>query len=137
MEIVSGGGNVTPAKRLIMMGVRLNHAPTHPSDWEQGTLAGQHGGPVDSTTRLRTKNFIPVKTSATYIFDVSSGYEVLRYEYDTNYTMTVSGGFNWKDKLVFTTHADTRFCKLLIKKSNDAEIVPDDVLTAKPKLVEG
>jgi hypothetical protein len=138
MEPVKVVGNMTKAKRLLFMIAGKNLSFTNVADWEQGTMTGTTGLPTASTTRLRMKNRLrPIALgTATATVSVAAGYLANFWEWDT------AGNFlKWTNVFAqsqtITLQATTAFVTTVVKRVDDAELLPAEIALAQPQIEVG
>ncbi len=108
--------------------VGKNLLPATSDKWEQGNINGATGQGIASTTRLRTKEFIPI-TGASVFSTNGTGFSLNTYNwYDSNYNFISQNP---------TTPVNARYFKGTIKKIDDSTIIASDVVNAKPQFQLG
>ncbi len=80
-------------------------------EWEQGSINQNSGENQSSTTRFRSKNYIPIKPSTSYYFHTSNDGLALRY-YDRNKTFLPSANTSAQDAVI-TTPSDAYFLRFV------------------------
>lgn len=99
------------------------------SGLEQGSF-DTYGNDVSATNRLRSKDFVPVNASTTYVISAQANASVRANIFEFNsigsaYSVTSS----WKAlPFNFTTGASTSYVLVMVKFSDDANITPSDVV---------
>lgn len=116
-----------------------------PSKWEQGSFSENSAIGTDyekvcnynSTTRIRVKEAIEVKGNI-YVKIHNSGYMAAFTQFDENKKYlgkeTFVGGHN---DAPHTLHNDTRYICLILRKSDNTTITPDEISKVKIQLEQG
>lgn len=106
--------------------------PTYKEYFEQGTIllnVGSTDTLLADTTRIRLKDFVRVKPNTEYLLTVNDeNFNVGVREYDTNFVNISDSGWKSEDYL-FKTSLTTEFLKVVVKKTDDSNITPDDLKT--------
>ena len=93
------------ASRLKSVGKNLINSDV--SLWEQGNI-GVDGLPLASTSRLRTKNFIPIKPNTVYYWSANNVLTFRGYDKNDNFTQMIGS------TRLFTTDSNTTKVKVVI-----------------------
>ena len=92
--------------------------------WEQGSISGT-GADTESTTRIRTKNYIPLDNVTSISGYIDSGYMFGVSWYDSSKTfISDDGWYNTTTKAEKPTNA--AFCRIILAYSNSATITPSE-----------
>jgi hypothetical protein len=105
--------------------------------WEQGTISSSNGANADSTTRIRTINFIPVTDDAILLFKRKATYYFDVFYY--NASKTYLGTSGWVKLDATTTdelkkgkyslsYTNARYIRLLVKLDDSTAVTVDDDL---------
>lgn len=84
------------------------------SEMELGTLNNSTGLPATETNCIRTKDYIAVNSSTTYIISNNKDYQQIVYQYDSSYNLLSANTQNSS----FTTTSTTKYIKLRTGVSN-------------------
>lgn len=120
----------------------INILPTNVEDWEQGSISGS--GNTESTTRIRTKNYIEVKPLIDYYISVKNKdycfLNIVMYnkndEYITGY-VNIDGKINGAQGLKINLPEECEKIRVLLKRVDEGNIAPDEIPNIKVKLSEG
>lgn len=91
--------------------------------WEQGSISGT-GAETVSTTRIRTKNYIPVTKAESVSGVVDSGYMFSVSWYNSSKTFISDSGWNNTTAKV-EKPAGAAFCRIILALTNNDPITPD------------
>lgn len=132
--IVASGGGGTPSSPVPIVGysgmnvVRCGKNRIQVSDFEQGSI-NSSGVDIDSTSRLRSV-FIPVISGVPYSFSVTGTdmqvYFVFEYTAKKTHIRRTSVD-NTSGSI--TLGATTSYFRLLLRKTNNANLTPSDITT--------
>lgn len=134
--------SLSNASDIITIGNNTNFLPTSPDDWECGSI-NSDGTLVTSTTRIRTKNFIPINGLKTYYISINnSGYcvqNIIMYKEDgsaTDYWSTINSAISGTSglKINFQSKEYTKIKVVLRNTTSNKSILPAEILNIKPKL---
>lgn len=134
--------SLSNASDIITIGNNTNFLPTSPEDWERGSI-NSDGSLASSTTRIRTKNFIPINGLKTYYISTNnSGYcvqNIIMYKEDgsaTDYWSTISSSISGTRglKINFQSKEYTKIKVVLRKNTSNKSILPSEIINIKPKL---
>lgn len=134
--------SLSNASDIITIGNNTNFLPTSPEDWERGSI-NSDGSLASSTTRIRTKNFIPINGLKTYYISTNnSGYcvqNIIMYKEDgsaTDYWSTISSSISGTRglKINFQSKEYTKIKVVLRNTTSNKSILPAEILNIKPKL---
>ena len=123
-----------------------NILPSNESEWEQGSISG--GNPSSSNTRIRTKDYTPIKTNTNYRISVrSSNYCFLNlvlytqnYSYINTYYNLVSTSINGATDMTINIPSSTNasYMKVILRNTNNsANVTPSEITTIKPQIELG
>lgn len=98
------------------------------TQYESGRYAVGTGKPIDSSTSIRSKNFIPVEENGISL-GIPSGYTVAVHEYSTNtFDGFLRSNTNLRGNEVIELTDSTRFVMFSYKKINNSVIMVSDGL---------
>lgn len=116
-----------------------NLIPTNESEWEQGTING--GNNEDSTTRLRTKNYIEINDDTLHTFRLENAlignvwfYDEQKQVVNNLYDMIYKTGMK---SVEFTTPKNTKYYKVVIRYEDNSVITSQAISEIKPMLEKG
>lgn len=128
-KVATGGQKIKVAKNITMF-------PWLESDWENGTIDGVTGELVDSTTRIRMKEYKEVEANGKYLFDTVDNIKVVAirfYDSDYNYIrMYGSGESSFLDSI--TVPSNAMYYKAVVKRKDDKAITTSYVKDNKLKM---
>jgi len=120
-----------------------NIIPTKIDEWEQGTITASNGNLQDSTTRIRTKKFIELKSHKYYGKIQNQDYcflNVMFYNENETYLGSYDANvsvINGESEIVLNFPTNVYKIKVLIRnKNNTTDIIPSEILAIKPLIVE-
>lgn len=125
-----------------------NLTPTNPDDWEQGTIQATTGLDMESTTRLRTKNYYEIENDMDYYVSLEKeGYVFVNIIlYDSNKTYlgqyynidrSFVGVRNKKINIPSSLLPNVKYYRFTIRKEPDGNILPSEISTIKPMITLG
>lgn len=92
--------------------------------FEQGTINSSYGNNTTSTTRLRTVDYVEIQSNVEKMINAEGMDNVSVFEYDNSKNFIKTSG--WQDiPYTFTTSENTKFYKLIFRKSDDIEVTAD------------
>lgn len=132
--------------RLLMMQTKsetLNDYLANPANWEQGTINGTNGQNGNSTVRLRTIGFFPLKPNTEYTLNIIKDSSVTGNprigltEYSTNVIGQPLKDSGWKYlstmPVTITTQNTTNFGRLVLSPDSSESgktMTPDKIGTS-------
>ena len=128
-----------------------NLLPTDENVWEQGTISGTTGANQDSTTRIRTIDYYPIKNDTDYYVSVQdTNYcflNIILYDTSKNcvgayYTIStlISGATSLKINIPSSTITNVAYMRVTLRKAAGATsdtILPSEVSIIKPMIELG
>ena len=134
--------SLSNASDIITIGNNTNFLPTSPDGWERGSISSD-GSLASSTTRIRTKNFIPINGLKTYYISINnSGYcvqNIIMYKEDgtaAGYWNTINSAISGTRglKINFQSKEYIKIKVVLRNTTSNKSILPAEILNIKPKL---
>ena len=132
-----------PLKNVELLGNAIqseNILPNTSSAWEQGSINYNTGETMDSTTRLRTKDYFEMSTGTYQIKIENSNYcflNIMYYDTNKNFIIAQSSVVSidgLQTATITVTNSSIKYAKCTIRKTSDATITASDVETAKPTI---
>jgi len=128
-----------------------NLLPTDENAWEQGTISGTTGANQDSTTRIRTIDYYPIKNDTDYYVSVQdTNYcflNIILYDTSKNcvgayYTIStlISGATSLKINIPSSIIPNVAYMRVTLRKAAGATsdtILPSEVSIIKPMIELG
>ena len=128
-----------------------NLLPTDENAWEQGTINTATGENQDSTIRIRTINYYPIKNDIDYYISVQDTdycfLNILLYDISQNYinqyyaiSSSISGATSLKINIKSSIIPNVAYMKVTLRKSGNAsstKISPNEVSIIKPMIELG
>ena len=141
-SIMQNTPSLSNPSEIITIGNNTNILPTSSEDWERGSI-NSDGTLASSTTRIRTKDFIPINGLKTYYISINnSSYcvqNIVMYKEDgtaNDYWSTISSSVSGTRglKLNFGSKEYTKIKVVLRKNTSNKSILPSEIINIKPKL---
>lgn len=128
-----------------------NFLPTDENAWEQGTINTATGENQDSTIRIRTINYYPIKNDIDYYISVQDTdycfLNILLYDISQNYinqyyaiSSSISGATSLKINIKSSIIPNVAYMRVTLRKSGNAsstKILPNEVSIIKPMIELG
>ncbi len=104
-------------------------------EWQQGTISSESGTIVDSTTRIRTSNFIEVESNTEHIFTINNNNcKFLIFEYTSDETFIKSTDWITSAKYKYITSETGHKIKIIISHTDNSTIETSEISTIKLNL---
>ena len=104
-------------------------------EWQQGTISSTSGTIVDSTTRIRTSNFIEVESNTEHIFTINNNnFKFLIFEYTSDETFIKSTDWITSAKYKYITSETGHKIKIIISHTDNSTIETSEISTIKLNL---
>jgi hypothetical protein len=117
-----------------------NILPTNPSEWEVGHI-NSAGADTGTAANMRTKNKMPIKGGATYVYSetvIGSNKRIIVYYYDAAGAFISTPNAFWAAGQVFTTPSNAAFYRCSAKNADDVPLLPETMgVSTKIKIEEG
>lgn len=110
-------GSLLPVR---MQGIETTGFNQWDEEWEVGAISPTTGGNTNSTTTIRSKNFIPVFPDTEYcisIKDTTANYIVVAYDADKNYIKYLKWAGAQGQKVTFTTPEDAAYIRFNVNNT--------------------
>lgn len=115
-------------ERMVLPSVKgKNLVPTDVSAWEQGTIGTLYNDLVASLNRIRSL-LVNYQIGKQYTISCANGFEILANPGTTNNTV-------FGNPITFT--ATGALGRIIVRKTDQSNLVPSDIVNAKPMLQEG
>lgn len=112
------------------------------SGFEQGSIvtatSGNPSGNYDSTSRVRTTNYLTLPTSAdsikvtaalTEVSGVTTQINIVGYNANKEQTFIEEGWYNSPHELNVSSYTTTKYYRIVLKYSNSADLTPENVVS--------
>ena len=112
------------------------------SGFEQGSIvtatSGNPSGNYDSTSRVRTTNYLTLPTSAdsikvtaalTEVSGVTTQINIVGYNANKEQTFIEDGWYNSPHELNVSSYTTTKYYRIVLKYSNSADVTPENVVS--------
>jgi len=128
--------SVQHAQGLSLRFTGKNLVSTNPDGWEQGTVTTS-GATGNASNRVRTLSFF-VLPNQTYSLNTNNFavYLIGWNEYTAGGTHVFNSGYK-STNTAFTTSSITGRIRLVVRRQDDGDFIPSDVLKFKPMLILG
>ncbi len=125
-----------------------NLIPTNPDDWEQGGIEARTGSQIESTVRLRNKDYCEIENDKDYYVSLESlNYSyvnIILYDNNKSYLgqyYNIDNRINGTNKIKINipslSIANVKYMRVVVKKTNSTTIIPEEISTIKPMITLG
>lgn len=127
-----------------------NLIPTSPDDWEQGSFDPNTGAETNTTTRIRTKDFYPIKNDTYYYISMQNTYycflNIMLFDRNKNflgqYFDAISTAINGATSLIINMPSskisNVAYMKVMIRNKDNVSTITSNVISdILPMLNEG